>query len=196
MDDKIFQAGDEVDLYWIEYDLNGVDEKSRECVTHYDGFETVRFDHHEQIRIKKEDKIKTMDRYVIRMRKKQFDDVVINKEKRRKLVVTDIENEDPTDHEYVLISVWVKDRNWYLQKVVESSSEDEEISESSDLSSESGDESSSEGSSYFSKSSSSDDEDEEYETDEEGPSEKELKKANAVVAKNEKIKKARMNEGK
>lgn len=159
LDDKKFLPGDEVNLYWIEYNGDCEDEKSRECMTEIDEFEPVYFQK-DEFRNKK-------DRYVIRMRKRDFDDLVIIEKKMRRLKTT-VENEDSTDHEYVLISVWDKDPNWRIEKVAESSSEAEEISESSNFSNESresGDASSCDGSSDLTSSSASDDEEDDEEAE-------------------------------
>ena len=102
--DQKFHTGDKVNLYWIVYDVDGVDEISRECITDGVGFETVHFENHVQYRNKR-------DRYVIRMRKNDFDDVVIEPKKMNSLERTDIENEDSTDNEYISISVWNEDPN-------------------------------------------------------------------------------------
>jgi hypothetical protein len=130
LDESQFRKGEEMDLYWIEDGDDGEEEYSLLTdLTHIS--QVPEFVREYQLRVKKDTKVKTLDRYVITMRLEDFNILDLNEIQKRKLncIVLERENKDAAD--YIQISLNKNSRNWHIQRHVQGSDHEGDSSDSS-----------------------------------------------------------------
>lgn len=123
--DREFQKGDEVSLFWIEYDEHGDEEKRCDFTDFDESNDETLFWGYEQFKFMIAGKSKLMRRLLLRMDKKDWKSLKMS-EKQRMRLIQKLDDEDPR---FVIISVNLDDSHWTVERVVH---EDEENEESED----------------------------------------------------------------